>query len=80
MLMIDIVDFKINWPVKYINVNEKYASNKAWLRNQISINLMSFCKARITYKSTHALKNNNKPTYGVYFLWNEFVKTKEKAK
>lgn len=35
--MIDIVDFKINWPVKYINVNDKYASKKAWLRNQILI-------------------------------------------
>lgn len=33
MLMIDIVDFKINWLVKYINVNNKYVFKNVWLRN-----------------------------------------------
>lgn len=31
--MIDIVDFKINWLVKYINVNNKYVFKNVWLRN-----------------------------------------------
>lgn len=29
MLMIELVEFKINGAVKYINVNDKYASKKA---------------------------------------------------